>query len=368
MKFKKLSDLIKEAETFEGKWELSPEHEVVYRERRRQAGDLRLESGANDGRAGYEREATIKGSLVAAEPDALVISVTTQEELDPNPQRIGTASARAGRSRPIRRVVTGLVKLSGKWELDDKNRITFCIKRGLAKYDKLTFQGAWEINDNFQVTYAFEARPVLEGSGKLGKRRRVTKVSQELLFEGRWDISEKNRLTYLIGIDSESAFRFRGAFEGSAQPQWLGTASAKTRRSRPIRSILAKKGEIRYQAGIEYKTSRGTRKRMKQAIILFGKWKFSDDMALSFEIEYADGRRSEIRLGAELSLSKIQGSGLRRLLPGEVSVGLVSSEGKPLGVELVLTKDLFDGNAKSFVRFQRSLRETAVEAGITIPW
>ena len=338
MRFKKLSDLQKEAESFDGKWELSPEHEIFYRERR-----------------GGDKEATIKGSLVAAEPDALVVSVSVQEDADPNPQRVGTASARAGRSRPIRRTVTGLVKLSGKWELDDKNRITFSVKRGLDRYDKLTFQGAWEINDNFQVTYSFESKQVLEGSGK--RRRRVTKVTQELVFEGLWDLSDKHRLTYLMGFEAAcppeqcggmSAFRFRGTFETS--------------------SILAKEGEIRYQVGIEYRTSRGAKKQRTQTITLFGKWKLSDDLGISFEIECADGRRSEIRVGTDLSLKGLEGPGLRRLLPDEISVNLVSSSGKPLGIELVLTKDLFEGNAQVFVRFRESLLESAVETGITIPW
>lgn len=321
MRYKKLSDLQKDVETLEGKWELSPTHELTYKER-----------GTGNGKR--EKEAGFKASLVAAEPDALVISMTVQED--------------------EKRTVTGLVKLSGKWELDEKNRITFSIKRGLSKFDTLTFQGAWEINDNFQVTYKFETRQVMEGAGK--RRRRVTKVSQELVFEGHWDISEKNRLTYLIGVDSESAFRFRGTFETS--------------------SILAKEGEIRYQVGIEYKTSRGTKKRLTQTITLFGKWKLSDDLALSFEIECADGKRSEIKVGADINLKKLQDRlpakgvwrGARRLLPDEISVDLTSSEGDPLGVELVLTKDLFDGNAQTFVRFRESLRETAIEAGITIPW
>ncbi|OGX11842.1 MAG: hypothetical protein A2351_01300 [Omnitrophica bacterium RIFOXYB12_FULL_50_7] len=326
MKYKKLSDLQKDIETLDGKWELSPEHEVSCRER------------------GLDKEATIKGSLVAAEPDALVVSVTVQEELDSNPQWIGTASARAGRSRPIRRTVTGLVKLSGRWELDEKNRIAFSVKRGLGKYDTLTFQGAWEVNDNHEVVYSFESKQVLEGRGK--KRRRVTRVSQELVFKGEWDISEKNCLTYLIGVDNDSAFRFRGTFE--------------------TQSILAKEGEIRYQAGIEYKTSRGAKRRLKQTIVLFGKWKLSDDLALSLELECANGKRSEIRVGTEFNLKKLQER--LPLLPDEVTVNLTSTEGDPLGVELVLTKDLFDGNAQTFVRFRESLKETAVEAGVKIPW
>ena len=49
-------------------------------------------------------------------------------------------------------------------------------------------------------------------------------------------------------------------------------------------------------------------------------------------------------------------------------MNLTSREKDPLGVEVVLTKDLFEGNAQTFVRFRESMKETAIEAGIKIPW
>ena len=366
MKYKKLSDLQRDVETLKGAWELSPNHELVYKERRAGLGTSATEALADRRTSGLEnfadKEATIRGSLVAAEPDALVVSVTVQEDSNPNPQRIGTASARAGRSRPIRRTVTGLVKLSGKWELDENNRITFSIKREFDKDNKLTFQGAWEVNDNFEVVYSFETRQVLGGRGK--KRRHITKTAQELIFKGEWDISEKNCLTYLIGsstlssltgraskeqaCDSESAFRFRGAFETP--------------------SILAKKGEIRYQAGIEYQLKTGVRKQLTQTITLFGKWKLSDDLALSFELECADGRRTEVKAGFDFNVKKFLKKRVPVFLPDEVTVSLTSRTGNPLGVEVILTKELFEENAQTFVRLRRSMEETAVEAGIKIPW
>ena len=306
MRYRKLSDLQRDIETLEGDWELSPGHELTYKER------------------GLDREAGFKAALVASEPDALVVSVTVQED------KTHTA--------------TGLVKLSGKWELDEKNRITFSLKRGLGRYDKLTFQGAWEINENFQVTYTFETQQVMEGRGK--SRRRVEKTTQELVFEGRWDISEKNCLTYQIGVDSESTFRFRGTF---------GT-----------KSISAKEGEICYQVGVEFKTSFGETQRATKTITLFGKWKLSDDLDLSFELECADGRRPAVSMGVVLDLERFQER--CPLLPDQVTVNLTSREKDPLGVEVVLTKDLFEGNAQTFVRFRESMKETALEAGIKIPW
>ena len=49
-------------------------------------------------------------------------------------------------------------------------------------------------------------------------------------------------------------------------------------------------------------------------------------------------------------------------------MNLTSREKDPLGVEVVLTKDLFEGNAQTFVRLRESMKETAIEAGIKIPW
>ena len=49
-------------------------------------------------------------------------------------------------------------------------------------------------------------------------------------------------------------------------------------------------------------------------------------------------------------------------------MNLASREKDPLGVEVVLTKNLFDGNTQTFVRFRESMKETALEAGIKIPW
>ena len=45
----------------------------------------------------------------------------------------------------------------------------------------------------------------------------------------------------------------------------------------------------------------------------------------------------------------------------------MNKEGDPLGVEVVLEKSFFQ-DAKAFVRLRKTLEESAVEAGVTIPW
>ncbi|MGH7890519.1 MAG: hypothetical protein ACRENF_08220, partial [Thermodesulfobacteriota bacterium] len=133
--------------------------------------------------------------------------------------------------------------------------------------------------------------------------------------------------------DSNSAFRFRGAFQ--------------------TKSIIAKKGEIRYQAGVEI----GGKQKI-QTIALFGKWKLSRSLELAFEIEYEDGQRKAITFGGEYHLD-----GGRQII-----VNLKSKEGDPLGIEVILTKDIFGKDGQAFLRLAKSLEESRVEAGVNFRW
>src|SRR3989338_1096896 len=183
MKPAKLSDILEEAQTTGGKWELTPDHIVQYKSK-----DL-------------NEEIKFKGSLIAAEQDALVFSVTKRQE--------------------DQTVVTSIRKLTGTWRANPQNQLVFEVEKEDGKKDALTFKAGWKLNDQHEIVYTYD-----EANLKTKKKQ-----SQELVFQGYWDISEKNRLTYFLGGNSESAFRFRGTFQTA--------------------SILAKKGEIRYQLGVE---------------------------------------------------------------------------------------------------------------------
>lgn len=315
MRFTKFSTLQNEAQSLKGKWKLSSGHELTYRER------------------GQKKAASIKGTLVKAEPGALVVAVTVKED--------------------EKRSSTGLVKLTGKWQLDSKNRITFFVKKPFTiseggkkrtSWDKLTFQGMWEVDKNNEIVYFYETQEVLKGRGKA--RRKVRKTKHKLTFRGKWEISKKNSLAYTLAVDSESVFRVRGTFQ--------------------THNIHAKRKEIRYQIGIEYKAAHGRLKRVKQTIKLFGKWKVSRSLALSFKIQHSGNRKSVLRFGAQFELAKFKKN--IPAFPDKVVVNLVSRTGRPLGIELILTKDFFKGDAQGFLRFRKSFKETAVEAGLTVAW
>ncbi len=285
MKISRLNDLIEEGKTTKGKWELTPNHELQYKSK------------------DQNEEYKLTGTLIAVEPGALVFSVTERQT--------------------DQKIVTSIHKLGGSWKLNPKNQITFEVEKEQGRNDVLTFKGTWKVNDNHEIVYTYEKTQL----------KRKTKESQELVFKGYWDITDKNRLTYLLGGDSSSAFRFRGAFQ--------------------TQSILAKKGEIRYQVGVEV-----VGKHKIQTIALFGKWKLSRDLSLDFEIEYANGRKKTITFGGDYAFNDTT----------QISVNLKSRAGQPLGIELIFTKDIFGKDGQAFVRLQKSLEESRVEAGVRLKW
>lgn len=284
MKLSKFNQLIEDGEEAQGKWEITPNHEVQYKKN------------------GKDEEIKVRGSLIAAEPDALVIGVTERQS--------------------DQTVTTSIYKLTGTWHANPKNQLVFEVEKEEGKNDVLTFRAGWKINDQRKIVYTYNQTNL----------KTKKKESEELSFEGYWDISDKNRLTYFLSENSESAFRFRGGFQ--------------------TQSILAKKGEIRYQVGVEVSGQHKV-----QTIGLFGKWKVSHDLALDFEIDYEDGKRS-ITFGGEYALGD----------DSTVEVNLKSQEGNPLGVDLVLTKDIFGKDGQVFVRLQKLIEESKVEAGMSFRW
>jgi hypothetical protein len=268
-----------------GSWSLGPNGNLRYRG------------------AGKDEEAELNAPLIAAEPDALVVGLTARQS--------------------DQKTVTRLAKLTGTWKADAKNRLVFEVERESGKNDELTFQGLWEINKAQEIVYRLRRT----------RLKTKTKRSTELVFRGFWDLSEKNRLTYVLSGDSDSAFRFRGAFQ--------------------TKSILAKAGQIRYQIGLEAAGRRSVR-----TVTLFGRWLVSRDLGVSFETESADGVRRTILFGGDFRLNDRD----------RIAVDLKHRDGAPLGVELVLTREVLGGDGHLFLRLKKSLEGSRVEAGAAARW
>ena len=283
MKLTSLSELVKEEDGIGGQWRLNADHDLEYWENNE------------------AKQAKFRASLVQAESNALVVAVTANERED--------------------KFITGTARLTGTWQLNDKNQIVFDVEKKSGPTDRLTFQGGWRVNDSHEIVYTYEP----------SDRKRRTRELQRLTFRGYWDITERNRLTYLLEGDAKSAFRIRGAFQ--------------------TQSILAKEGQIRYQFGIE---AEGTER--LETITLFGKWKLSRDFALSFEIEYRGRRKHAIVFVSKFNL----GHGRT------IETKLMNKEGKSLGLEVIFTQESLE--SELFLRLRKSLEESAVEAGVKVPW
>lgn len=250
-----------------------------------------------------KKKARLKGTLVAVEAGSLVFSAAIKED--------------------EKRTTTGLFKLTGTWQVDTKNRLVFEIERGAGKTDRLTLKGKWELSPNYEILYTY----------KQTQLKTKTKVTQTLVFKGYWDLTERNRLVFQIEGDSDSTLRFRAAFESP--------------------SLLAKKGEIRYQVGIEVEG-----RRLLQTLTFFGKWKLSRELELSFEMEYAGGEKRALTFGGAYHLND----------DTSVTVELKAPNGRPLGLEVTFTRDFFGKDGEFFLRLRKTAGESAAEAGVRIPW
>lgn len=220
-------------------------------------------------------------------------------------------------------VIDREMTLRGIWQADDRNRLKFLVERQDGSRGRLTLQGAWEIGPSQEILYRWQVED---------PRKRRTE-SRLLRFQGYWDVGEDKRLVYHLEESSDSGFRFMGAFQTP--------------------SVLPKQGELRYQLGIE-----AAGRRLDRTITLFGKWKVSDRWGLSFEMPYREGRLHSIDFGANYHLDRL----------GNIACQLRTRQGKPLGVELTLTREFQKEQGEAFLRLRRSIEETAVEGGVRFKW
>ena len=286
MRLDRLNRLIRDdGRVIEGRWKLTPRHELQYR------------------RAGAGEELVVTGELVSAEPLGLTFRLEQESQEEETRRRE--------------------LQLKGRWQADAGSRLTFLVEREEGKADTLTLEGGWETGPGNEIQYRFE-RPE-------GKKR--ARSLHRLRFEGAWEVGEDRRLAYVLEAGSDSAFRFRGAFQTD--------------------SIRQKEGTLRYQIGVETEG-----KKRFQTVTLFGKWKLSRDLSLEFEVPYAGGFRRAIAFGAAYAWGPSASISARLTTPG----------GGPLGVELSLHREFLKGRGEAFVRLRRSLQESAAEAGARIRW
>ena len=287
MRLDRLNRLVLDGRVIEGRWKLTPRHELQYR------------------RTGGAEDLVATGELVSAEPLGLTFRFEKESfQEDTRRQEL---------------------QLKGRWQADLRNRLTFLVEREEGKADILTLEGGWEVGPGNEIQYRFERTEQKKGARSLHRIR----------FDGFWEVDEDRRLAYVLEAGSNSAFRFRGAFQTD--------------------SIRQKQGLLRYQIGLE---AEGKGRGSLPTVTLFGKWKLSRDLSLEFEVPYSSGFRRAISFGATYTWNRRTSVSARLTTPG----------GGPLGVELSLHREFLQGRGEAFVRLRRSLEETAAEAGARVRW
>lgn len=247
---------------------------------------------------GLGEEFSFSGVPVSAGPYELAVAATVKEE--------------------DQKTVTRLWKLRGAWRADAKNRLVFEVEKESGKNDSLVFGGEWKAGES-QIVYSLRRKNAKDAPS----------FAQKFSLSGRWGLTETAGLQYFVGGDTEAGLRFRAAFQ--------------------TRSVLAKKGEIRYQIGVE-----AAGRRRLRGVSVFGKWKVSRDLGIYFETGPGQDRASVF--GGEYSLDS----------KDRISVEL-KTRGRPVGLEVVFTRDVF-GDGELFARLSRTLEEKRVDAGVSWRW
>lgn len=260
--------------------------------------ELRLEDDSKD-------VLRIKGEIISAQAKRLVFELKTFEEN-------GLTRFR-------------LLKLSGTWQADEYNQLSFVVtKKGLP--DILTLEGSWRLNKNQQIIYTCEKTEL----------KRKTKIISRLEFSGYWQIFEANKLTYIISSATNSRFDFKVQMESL--------------------NLYPKTGVIKYRLGIGIKQA----KRIEpKTISLYGVWKFSRNLALSFDMEYTNSQVHSLQFGAEVNFSK----------NNQIIFDLLAKDGRNLGASVVFTHRFLKRlDAEVFMRLKKLKEAAGVDVGVKIPF
>ncbi len=245
-------------------------------------------------------ELTIQGEILDVKKNALLFAVTTRNQK-------GNFSLYT-------------LELSGAWQADAKNRLTFKVAKGGDNFDTLVFSGAWQIDKNYQIIYRYTKANLIR------KHKRL----HMLAFKGYWDIADKARLSYVIDKSSDSVFNFKTS------------------------ASIFKGNYVKYELGIGVS---GRKHPVRRLITLFGSWKIKKGVGLVFEIE-ADKKIRAIVLGAEARLGE----------KNTVTLRLRNNLNQDIAGKLELARDVFQGEGQAFLRLLRERGQLTIQAGAGWKW
>jgi hypothetical protein len=246
----------------------------------------------------------IKGNVISTDRDTLAFEIKTYDQN-------GLLHIR-------------ILKLSVIWLTDETNRLSLLVKK--SPPDIVTLEGKWEINKTQQITYTYEKTDL----------KTKDKALKTLAFEGFWQISSANKLTYILKHSWESKFDFRVQIETP--------------------TIYPQKGVIKYRVGIGIRKERPQEEKI---ISLYGDWKFSRNLSLSYKMDYGRGDIHEIQFAAEVNFDK----------RNTIIFALKNKKGERLGISVTFEHRFLQRlDARGFLRLKKLKEASGIEAGICIPF
>ncbi len=278
--------------SFKGSWKLNPNHDLEF-----------ILKATKEQRKGDTL--AIKGEVISAENNSLVFEFATRD-------KNGLSHLQ-------------LIKLTGSWQADEFNRITFIVKKRSLP-DTITFEGIWQISRNQQLEYSYEKTEL----------KRKTKIIKTINFTGFWQINSAHRLTYILSKSSNSYFEFRGQIESP--------------------NLYPEEGVIKYRLGIGVKQGSMPQDRI---VSLFGSWKIQRNLGVVFQMDYGREGVHKIEFGSDIYITK----------QDEIILSLVNNRKEPLGICITFThKFLKKHGAEFLLRLKKNKEESRIEAGVSVPF
>ena len=246
----------------------------------------------------------LKGEIFSSDRDILAFEMKSQDKTGRNEFQI--------------------LKFSGAWSSDPQNNIVFSIDRSTDP-DVLDLGAGWKLNKDQQIVFTYE------------KTRLKTKVKdiRVITFSGSWQIMPEKILSYVLSSGTRSRFDFRAQVETP--------------------NVYPHAGKIKFRlgAGIRDEKSNG------KIVTLYGTWKFSRKLGLSFEMDYGKNNVRSLEFGADINIAP----------KDKIILSLVSRERKPLGLKVTFShRFLKKLDAEAYLKFKALHDESGIEAGVRIPF
>ena len=292
----------------DGRFKLDENHRLMYQVRRSQGkedpqqirleGSWRLDKNRNLvytlskwGNQVYGNKLTIRGRLTRADAGSISAEIATRE---------GEAE----------RVY--YLKFKGDWRVDEKNRLAFEIRSKTGKTDELTFKGSWEIDRKNQITCTYSKYDLLT----------KTRRQHQLRLKGYWNLTDTHRISYQV----TNRQRYFDIDVGIGRPG---------------------RNSLSYRIGLR-------RSGRSRTITLYGKWRVTEKLGLTFEMPYQDGEVKRIVFGVSYQFDDDWNLAFR---------AAAGRNGRH-NIEAKLSRRLLTGKGKFFIKGVLSDEQRAVMAGI----